>query len=428
MEESIGQKLRNTRLDKELSLEEISQQLHIRPTYLKALEDDNYQIIPSSVQAKGFLKLYSDYLHVPIENTPQKLNPEQKKDPEGELTNKGDLPADTDAAPSSAILFQEIGEELRNRREVLGLSQLDIEAHTHIPAHYIDFIEDGAFDNFPSPTQARGMLINYINFLNINPDRPMLKYADALQSDLTVRQAQSEGQTHTSKLAPPPPKPKAFQPPQWMRMFFSPDLILVSILGITIVAMTIWGIGRVNRTRAEMAPQPTAPSLVEALLPTSTIPPTPTATIQLDSAGALLNVDTPPENTPFPTVDAANASSIQVFVVAHQRAFLQVTVDGEIAYEGRTLPGDSLTFYGQETIELLTGNAAALQVYYNSQDTGILGINGEVVKLIYTRGGIIIPTQPPTPTLSEEELAMPTPSPTPGDSPTLPTAENTPIP
>ena len=83
---------------------------------------------------------------------------------------------------------------------------------------------------------------------------------------------------------------------------------------------------------------------------------------------------------------------------------------------------------GQDSIELLTGNAAALQVIYNDQDLGILGIFGEVTKMIYTREGVLKPTSVPTPTLSQEEIQTPTPSSTPEEGPILPPSEPTPIP
>ncbi len=428
MELSIGQQLRNARLEQELTLDQVSEALHIRAAYLKALEEENYQLLPSPVQVKGFLKSYADYLHLPIEKeqktVPSDIGPDDVADAGSEQENPKSEP---DSA-SSKILFQEIGAVLQNRREVLGLSKLDIEAHTHIPEHYIGYIESGAFDNFPSPTQARGMLINYISFLNIDPDRLMLKYADALQSELSLRQANIEDDTPKSKFSLKLPKVKTVRLPQWLRIFFSPDLVLVSVLGVTIVAMTIWGIGRVNRARTELVPQPTAPSLVEALLPTATDLPTPTATLQQDAGGELLNVDTQAESTAIPTNPEGIASSIQVFIIVRQRTFIEVTVDGEVVYDGRALPGDSLTFYAQDSIEVLTGDAGALQVYYNNQDQGILGISGEVKKVLYAQDGVYIPTALPTSTLSPEQLITPTLTATPGENPVLPTAQNTPVP
>jgi cytoskeletal protein RodZ len=428
MESSIGQKLRNARKDKELTLDQVSKELHIRAAYLKALEEENYQILPSPVQAKGFLKSYADFLHLQIEHNQTPFNGETTAAEIEQNGNQQKISQPDSSEKPSAILFKEIGAELQERREVLGLSRLDIEDHTHIPGHYIEYIESGAFDQFPSPTQARGMLINYINFLNINPDRPMLKYAEALQSDLSVRQASQEETAAKPKFFPSIPKPKLKQPPQWVRMFLSPDLILVSVLGFTIVAMTIWGIGRVNRARTELVPQPTSPSLVEALLPTATNSPTPTATIEPDAGGELLNVDSQPENTAIPFGESEFSTAMQVFIVIRQRTFLKVTIDGEVAYDGRALPGASLVFYGQDSIELLTGDAGALQVYFNDQDQGVLGISGEVKKIIYTQDGVFVPTPLPTATLSPEQLLTPTITSTPNANPILPPAENTPVP
>ncbi|MEJ2758762.1 MAG: helix-turn-helix domain-containing protein [Anaerolineales bacterium] len=192
MESSIGQKLRNARKDKELTLDQVSKELHIRAAYLKALEEENYQILPSPVQAKGFLKSYADFLHLQIEHNQTPFNGETTAAEIEQNGNQQKISQPDSSEKPSAILFKEIGAELQERREVLGLSRLDIEDHTHIPGHYIEYIESGAFDQFPSPTQARGMLINYVNFLNINPDRPMLKYAEALQSDLSGKPARKK--------------------------------------------------------------------------------------------------------------------------------------------------------------------------------------------------------------------------------------------
>ena len=326
-------------------------------------------------------------------------------------------------------LFNEISEKLKTRREVLGLSKEDIEAHTHIPTHYVTFMEDGEFDLFPSPAQARGMLTNYLEFLDIPPDEIMLKYAEALQLELLARQAVQNADQRSSRQGRRSLRLPLPRMPRWVRTFFSPDLILVTSLGLIVVLLTIWGIGRVTRTQSELQPPPTAPSLVEALLPTASPAPSPTATLTNPQASGLVNIDSEAqENTAMPTLQVAESSSIQLFIIVRNRAYLKITVDGNVEFDGRVLPNDNLTFSGRETIELLTGNAAGLQVIYNNQDLGTLGIFGEVVKIIYTREGVIRPTAVPTPTLSQEELATPTPTSTPEEGPSLPPEESTPIP
>ena len=40
-----------------------------------------------------------------------------------------------------------------------------------------------------------------------------------------------------------------------------------------------------------------------------------------------------------------------------QRAYLRVTVDGTVKFDGRTTPGSAYPFEGRERIEVLTGRA-----------------------------------------------------------------------
>ena len=54
---------------------------------------------------------------------------------------------------------------------------------------------------------------------------------------------------------------------------------------------------------------------------------------------------------------------LEINIVARQRAWMRVIVDGEVAYEGRVMPGSAYSFPGNERIELLTGNGAGMQVF-----------------------------------------------------------------
>lgn len=62
MNKTIGNRLKEKRLELKLSLERVSDDLKIRPEFLKAIEDDNYSVFSSDIYAKGFIKSYSKYL------------------------------------------------------------------------------------------------------------------------------------------------------------------------------------------------------------------------------------------------------------------------------------------------------------------------------------------------------------------------------
>jgi len=107
------------------------------------------------------------------------------------------------------------------------------------------------------------------------------------------------------------------------------------------------------------------------------------------------------------------AAPVQVFIIVRQRAWVRVTVDGEVVFEGRMLPGSAYPFAAVERVELITGNGAGLQVIFNQQDLGVIGQFGEVVLRVFTVQGVIAPTPIVPPTATPAPTATPgTPTPT----------------
>jgi len=62
MNKTIGDRFKDRRRELNLSIEKVSDELKIRPEFLKALEEDNYSVFTSDIYAKGFIKSYSKYL------------------------------------------------------------------------------------------------------------------------------------------------------------------------------------------------------------------------------------------------------------------------------------------------------------------------------------------------------------------------------
>jgi hypothetical protein len=121
----------------------------------------------------------------------------------------------------------------------------------------------------------------------------------------------------------------------------------------------------------------------------------------------------------FPVIDNA---PLQIYIVAHQRAWMRIISDGKEVYRGRVVPGNAYPFSGNEQVELLTGNAAALQVYFNQTDLGILGVVGQSLGLNFTKNGM----QTPTPIFTATATQTIAPTMTLQPSPTVPTATVTP--
>ena len=56
----LGEELRRERVRRNLTFKDVEQVLHIKTTYLEAIED--YDIIPGQVYVKGFIRNYGNYL------------------------------------------------------------------------------------------------------------------------------------------------------------------------------------------------------------------------------------------------------------------------------------------------------------------------------------------------------------------------------
>ncbi len=433
---SIGSQLRQAREAQSLSLDQVAQATHIRLHYLEALEADNFESLPSAVQVRGFLRAYGEYLKlntaelllglndksstIPVASTPPALSAES-----------------VEPGTTSAAIFKELGERLRSQRELMGLSLGDVERHTHIRMHYIQALEGGDIAHLPSPVQGRGMLSNYATFLGLNTEVILLRFADGLQADLYDRQAARNVSAPAYRSPDARQKPIKVSP---LRRLLSMDVFIGGFIILFLLGFSAWGALRISRLHSGQVASQTAPPVSAILLaapgtdrtgtPTS-LTGTPASTLTtILGATADITGTVQADSTTTPVFIASTPgmenAPIQVNVVANQRAWMRITVDGEVVFEGRVIPGSAYSFSGNDRIELLTGDAASLQVYFNQQDLGQLGAFGEVVQRIFTVQGIQTatpsipststpaPTSTVTPTLSASpKAATSTPSPTP---------------
>lgn len=60
----LGEFLKNERLKKGISLDELQEITKVRTRYLKAIEDGDLKVIPALVYAKGFVKSYAEALGI----------------------------------------------------------------------------------------------------------------------------------------------------------------------------------------------------------------------------------------------------------------------------------------------------------------------------------------------------------------------------
>lgn len=411
--EDVGQKLRQAREGRGLELAEAAKATRIRSHYLRALEEGDFGVLPSPAQVRGFLRAYAEYLELDSKQLFEMLKPPKPGTPEQAQPVSRIRPEQTKDQVQAA--FASIGAELHKSRESLQLSYEEIESSTHLPAHYLDRLEHGDFDKFPSPSQARGMLGSYAEFLGLESEKLLARYADAVQLRFLARQVAKPAK-------PKRERPKLiFRMPEWLAPLLSRDIVFGGIAGLFLLLFVVWSIGRIAAAAAGQTPEPTAPPLIGLLLPSEGAPAAVTGT-PVGGSGESINLLG--QETPTPgllgeaTIQAGAFGNIAVRLIATQRTWMRVNVDGRVEFEGRTLPGESYTFTATGQIVLLTGNGSALRAFLNEQDLGILGLYGQVVEVVFSAEGAATPTLSPTPTIDPGILtatagAALTPSPTP---------------
>ncbi|HBC94199.1 MAG TPA: DUF4115 domain-containing protein, partial [Pelotomaculum sp.] len=70
----IGNSLKQAREARKLSLEEVEEETKIRRKYLQALENEQYDVLPGRVYAKAFLKNYTRFLNLNVEEVMNAFN------------------------------------------------------------------------------------------------------------------------------------------------------------------------------------------------------------------------------------------------------------------------------------------------------------------------------------------------------------------
>lgn len=404
----IGEILKQAREDQGLTLEEASLATKIKEKYLAAIEADNWEALPSTVQQKGFTRAYAAFLELDPTPLIQQLR-EMQDGPEEEGSQPDSIPMDESPRP---IMMSEIGSALKKQREKLGYTIANVEEQIYIPSRYLEAMEKGNLEHLPSTVQGKGMVKNYAQFLGMDPEPLLLSYADVLQRRLEKTRPATPGKQ---------PRPGI---PVWLKRFLANPTLLWAGVVVLIAAVSIWaGMLILGAKGPPLEDTATIPAVADILLPTSS----PTATlpaaestpgeIEVDFSSTLEEDTGGEDQEATPTQALFGNEKIQLQLIILQRTWVRVTVDNVLAFEGRLVAGSVKTFGGQVRIEVLTGNAAGVEVIYNQRNLGVMGLYGEVINQVYTAEGVATPTATITPTPTPSDTPEPSSTPTPTSPP-----------
>ncbi|GAA5343368.1 MAG: hypothetical protein canaca05_08690 [Anaerolineaceae bacterium] len=432
MSEISGSKLKQIREERNIPLEQVAKSTRIRLSILQDLENDEYTDLGSRVQIRGFLKLYADFLGVPLEETaplitaeeapisdastnqsaedlkapsevipPPKVKSSKKKEPKRiRRRNKtGIAPKDKKAVEvlsplpvsRSQQILDDIGRQLNARRRYLDIPWDLLVEQTHIPRAQLIALEQGNLDAFASPAEAKGLLQTYARFLNLNTDLLLVQFADALQERLAEKAAAESKPRKRARLLSP----------RWvaLRRFFTLDLFFGTLLVGGIIFFMVWGAAQLMNQPEPQTETTNLPEIQEILIGSQTpmgieLTQTPT-----EEAPAFQLPTATPLSVPLDTT-----APIQVVVHARQSVWVKVNADDEEVYQGRMPAGSVEAYTAEEYLELEAGNAAALEIVYNQTQLDPFSRVGQLLRLRFDANGMqdlsATPPFQPTPTLT----------------------------
>jgi transcriptional regulator with XRE-family HTH domain len=297
--------------------------------------------------------------------------------------------------------MEPLGQRLREARERLGLTLDEVERNTRIRTRHLEALERSDWEALPSLVQARGFLRNYAEFLGLDADTVLLEFAGVLQARRTrIRFADGPGTLATRSVQ------VRSRRPRWLSL----DLFVAAGVTLAVLAVLVWGLGRVMAGLRQRTQQDLAAS--GFFLPTTEASLTPAPTAGTLTAPVEVGPLATDAGTATPTLPlfVGPANAINLRLIVEKRAYLRVSVDGAVKYDGREASGQALEFQGKEVVEVLTGNGGGVRAFFNGQDEGLLGELGQVVIRLWTLQGAETPTPTQTPTATVTPRVSSTPA------------------
>ena len=297
--------------------------------------------------------------------------------------------------------MDELGNILREAREMKGLTVADAQEETRINARFLEALENGEFEKLPTPVHARGFLRNYARFLELEPE-PLLERYEAHRGNRVLPANPTPAQAPTAITPDAPLQPRVDQP------FFDPvnqDLdgsvqnsaestVRLVIIVALLITVALAASRFVPMLLGNGDGQDNLPQMIEAIMagdeeeaagaeatPEGNIPAVTSEPIQPTERNNPDAVATQDAISPTRPALPATLESIHLRLDITERTWIRVTIDGEVVFEDQVTQGDGpLEWDAEEEAHLLTGNAAGVFVTINETELGRLGGRGEAIE------------------------------------------------
>ena len=270
--------------------------------------------------------------------------------------------------PEQLEKLAEIGMQLRKQRQEQGYTIKQVETKTYIRGNILEALEAGDPTELPEPVYAQGLLRRYADAIGLSGGEVASTFP------VSDRHVLAENRVNKVLMAP-----KRFLPKKTLKKIqlnpkigFTPTRRLSSetiakfakpIAGgaiaivLSVGAFFLW---QAYRSQRESLAENTSAAEAETQ---------PTA-----AEGSQI--------TPSPSPSPSPASSRtpernSVTIRLQGSSYLEVTVDGEVKFEGTLEEGEERTWQPKEEIKLFAGNAGAVLLSANGETPKPIGAEGE---------------------------------------------------
>ncbi|MCX5386064.1 helix-turn-helix domain-containing protein [Streptomyces sp. NBC_00083] len=252
-----------------------------------------------------------------------------------------------------------IGRALQQARIAAGLTVDEVSSSTRVRIPIVHAIEQDDFSRCGGDVYARGHIRTFAQAVGLDPGPLVAQYDD----------------DHGGRPAPTPAAPlfdaERIRPeprrPNWTAAMVAAIVVVVGFVGFTMFSGNDKGKSHSSVAEGPAQQKPSKP----AANPTPSKPapkPTPTPS---DSAIAAVPAD---------------KVTVKVTAINDKSWISAKDHTGKLLFDGLLQKGDAQTFQDAEKVDLILGNAGAIELYVNGKKIDSKFDDGQVERLSYTKG------------------------------------------
>ncbi|MEU9013754.1 helix-turn-helix domain-containing protein [Streptomyces sp. NPDC048479] len=268
-----------------------------------------------------------------------------------------DRPSIEDERPSTDDERPSIGRALQQARIDAGLTVDEVTTSTRVRIPIVHGIEEDDFSRCGGDVYARGHIRSLARAVGLDPD-PLVAQYDA---------------EHGGRPAPTPAAP-LFEAerirPERRRPNWTAAMVAAIVAVIGFVAFTLFN-GADNGSKGNHVAEGPAPEQKPS-------PPRPSTSKPAD-----------PKPDPSDSAIAAvpkDKVTVKLSVLDDKSWISAKSHNGKLLFDGTLLKGESKTFQDDERVDLILGNAGAIELFVNGKKVEDQFETGQVERLSYTKG------------------------------------------